>query len=63
MEHKKGLFTKAHWMVDLVFAAGVVLILLGSFLHPRSWPEVLPRLFIDAGTAIAGAGIIAHLVS
>ncbi len=63
MKHNKTFFTKAHWLVDLFFLLGVVLFAVGEFIHPRSLPEVLSRIFVDAGAAIAVAGIIAHLLS
>ncbi len=63
MKHTNTFFTKAHWLVDLFCLLGVVLFAAGEFIHPGSLPEVLSRIFVDAGAAIAVAGIIAHLLS
>ncbi len=63
MKRIKSFFIKAHWLVDLFFIVGVFLVLAGVFLHPKDWPAVLPRIFVDAGAAIAVACVIAHLLS
>ncbi len=63
MSHKKNVLGRAHWLVDFFAVLGVALVIAGISLGPRSMPEILSRIFIDTGAAIAVAGVIAHILS
>ncbi len=63
MNPQKSFFSKVHAVVDILFVVGILLILVGAFLHPSDWPAVLMRTLIDLGAGIAIAGVIAHFLA
>jgi hypothetical protein len=63
MIRKKRLTGKAHWIVDMAFVLGIVIVLAGLSLNAAAWSPVLSRIFTDLGAGVVISSVIAHLLS